>query len=100
MIHYLKTWPDDFNATVLGIKKFELRDNDRKFQRGDILCLRLFNPAPDKQGYCGKHIFVEVRYILTGGKFGLNTGFVAMSIDLLREVPEIDNLAPQNSRRA
>ena len=37
--HILKTAPVYFNAIVAGTKTFEVRRNDRGFQRGDTLVL-------------------------------------------------------------
>ena len=38
--HVLKTWTTYFNAVVSGGKNFEVRKDDRGFQKGDILCLQ------------------------------------------------------------
>ncbi len=44
--HYLKIWPEFF--AVLDDKPFEVRKNDRHFQKGDTVVLREFSKA---QGY-------------------------------------------------
>lgn len=38
--HSLKTWPLYFDAVLSGEKTFEIRENDRSFQRGDVLHLQ------------------------------------------------------------
>lgn len=38
--HILKCWPEYFDAIKAGIKPFEVRRDDRGFQRGDILILQ------------------------------------------------------------
>jgi len=38
-IHHLKTWPEFFEASLAGIKPFEVRKNTRDFKLGDILIL-------------------------------------------------------------
>lgn len=38
--HELKTWPEFFEQTRNGRKKFELRRNDRAYQVGDQLLLK------------------------------------------------------------
>lgn len=40
----MKCWPDFFDATERGDKTFEIRKNDRGFQRGDTLILRKWDP--------------------------------------------------------
>ena len=39
MIHHLKTKPEYFQAIIEGIKPFEIRYNDRNFQKGDKVIL-------------------------------------------------------------
>lgn len=39
-IHELKTDPEPFNDVYLGLKKFEIRLNDRIFKVGDYIALR------------------------------------------------------------
>lgn len=77
-IHRLKTWPMLFKEVKAGRKTFEIRRNDRKFQQGDILMLEEY--LPSNGTYTGAFIYMEVSYILEGDKFGLEKGFVGMSI--------------------
>ena len=42
--HNLKTWPVFFAGLVDGTKTAEVRINDRRFQVGDLLILREYNP--------------------------------------------------------
>ena len=65
--HELKTWPEFFEQTRNGRKKFELRRNDRDFRVGDQLLLKEWIPGPsvDKQrGYTGRELRVRVDYIM------------------------------------
>ena len=39
-VHQLKTWPQYWDAVQRGEKTFEVRKDDRGFQRGDILELQ------------------------------------------------------------
>jgi hypothetical protein len=68
MIHYLKTWPEQFRQVATGRKLHELRRADRPFTPGDTLCLQEFiPPRPDTVGgYTGREIDVEVLHITQG----------------------------------
>ena len=77
VIHNLKTWPEYFSAMRLGIKKFELRTNDRNFKVGDIL--RLKEWCPDAGEYTGNHMLANVTYLIQGA-FGLPDDVCVMSI--------------------
>lgn len=46
--HELKTWPDYFEAVWAGDKTFEIRYDDRGYQRGDVVVLREW----DRSGLC------------------------------------------------
>ena len=78
MTHELKVWIEFFPAIFERDKTFELRKNDRKFKVGDELFLREWNPK--KNEYTGNFCYRNVDYILNGGQFGLQEGFVIMSI--------------------
>lgn len=83
--HELKTWPEFFNATRNGEKKFELRRNDRDFKVGDQLFLKEWNPEVTQscnvQGYTGRELLVRVDYIMDDAhRFGLDPDFIIMSI--------------------
>jgi len=81
-VHLLKTWPEFFKASLEGIKKFEVRINDRDFQVGDILVLQEFFPAPlFSDHYSGRAIARTVRYIFPGGRFGLEESYVVLGVE-------------------
>lgn len=82
MIHHLKTLPKYFIATATKHKTFEVRDNDKGFGVGDILCLKEW--FPDDQRYSGRELFCYVEYIMQGGQFGIADSHVVMSIELLQ----------------
>lgn len=74
--HHLKTETEYYQAIEKGFKKFELRKNDRGFKVGDMLILEeTVNTIKT-----GREITFEVKYILTGGKFGLQDGYVIMQL--------------------
>jgi len=43
-VHELKCWPKEFDAVKQGVKDFEIRRDDRGFERGDIVVLHEFRP--------------------------------------------------------
>lgn len=59
--HELKTWPEYFQAVLTGLKTFEVRENDRDFQVGDVLRLREYEPIP--MTYTGRECFRTVTYV-------------------------------------
>lgn len=77
MIHALKTLPKYFEAVCMGIKKFELRKNDRNFKVGDYLALNEW----DGNNYTGRSQLVIVTYIVKPDMFmDCPDGYVIMSI--------------------
>lgn len=79
MEHELKIWPQYFAAVSTGMKTFELRNNDRAFQAGDIVVLHEWEPmlheyedehpfgsdtikAP--KGFTGKFLRFKIGYVL------------------------------------
>lgn len=77
-IHYLKTWPEYFNKVFMGHKDWELRKNDRDFKVGDTVILQEFNP--ETKEYTGKEMARRINYILEKTEFGLQDGYVIMTI--------------------
>lgn len=83
--HKVKSWPPLFEATLLGVKKHELRRaTDRDYRIGDILCLQEYDP--DSQRYTGRELRVTITYV-TSAEFpcalsdgGLSPGFCLLSV--------------------
>jgi hypothetical protein len=82
MIHCLKCWPEYYNRVVSGLKRFEVRKNDRGFSEGDFLVLQEWDPITRK--YTGEMQSFEVDYILYNHE-GITPGFVVMSIKKFSE---------------
>lgn len=95
--HILKVHPEYMDALLDGTKPFEVRRNDRGFQKGDYLELvehgtrpgdRRPLCAPDcKDAYCTKArtITWEISYVYTGdprcgGHGGLAEGYVVLGL--------------------
>jgi hypothetical protein len=94
--HELKCWPEFFDAVKRGDKPFDVRKNDRGYQRGDVLVLRKWDPAPHNGSHYvkpdGGHVTyadradtvrLDVTYVLSG--FGIESGYVCMGIKLQAE---------------
>ena len=81
-IHELKTVQPYFFDVFLDKKKFEVRYNDRKFEKDDLLLLREFNPILLE--YTGREILCEVTYLLDDSKY-CKKGYVIMGIKILRK---------------
>ena len=83
--HSLKCWVHYFDAIERGDKTFEVRRNDRDFVKGDVLILERFSP---ELGYLDKHVRRTVTYILHGGQFGIEPGYVVMGLADAPKEPE------------
>lgn len=77
--HYLKIIPEYYRAIEKGEKSFEVRFNDRNFQKYDILHLKEWCGGE----YTGRVIDCEVTYVLDNPDF-CKEGFVVMSIRVIR----------------
>lgn len=91
--HNLKCWPEFFDAIKRGDKTFELRRNDRGYQRGDVLVLRKFSPPRPRPEHMPEMYFssagtflddeplrLRVTYVLSSEH--LRRGFVAIGFKL------------------
>ena len=87
--HNLKTDPAVFQASIDGIKNFEIRLNDRDFRPGDTITLVETESSGEEMrddcaplAYTGREIDLEVDYILHGhlSGYGLDDGWVIMSV--------------------
>lgn len=79
-VHELKISSEFFEAVRDGRKKFEIRKNDRKFQEGDILILKEYDPI--NQLFTGESIKVEITYMTDWGQ---KDDYVVLGIDEIWE---------------
>lgn len=92
-VHTLKTHPAYFRAVRDGTKTFEVRKDDRAFQCGDTVILTFADPdslsAPWPPVFPLGHerpvdnrsdITRKIGFVLRGGQFGLEPGYVAFSL--------------------
>lgn len=76
--HTIKCWPAYFAAIRSGEKNFEVRRDDRGYQRGDKLVLREYDPKSMR--YTGNDEHRRITWILTGGQLGIEPGYVVLAL--------------------
>ncbi|EOY3622952.1 DUF3850 domain-containing protein [Enterobacter hormaechei] len=74
--HNLKIWPEYFAAVRDGLKRTELRWNDREYQAGDILDLCEWDP--NEEAFTGDFISVTVTHVADLGQW--MPGYVLLSV--------------------
>ena len=80
-VHEVKVYPDNFLLMSTGQKPFDVRRDDRLYDRGDIILFREWDP--DKNEYTG----ASIRRLITCTQIweGLSPGYCALG---LAEVPD------------
>lgn len=82
--HCVKCLPPYFAAIRSGEKTFDVRRDDRGYQRGDFIVLQEFDPSRIQTPMCGRYTGEEERreitWILTGGQFGIEPGYVVLAL--------------------
>lgn len=84
--HVLKCWPQYYDPIERGEKPFEVRRDDRGYQKGDVLVLqRTSDKSPyyveyDAHGKVKHEMRRTISYILTGGQFGIEPGYVVLGL--------------------
>lgn len=80
--HDLKVWPEPWANVVSGRKPFEVRRDDRDYQRDDMLLLREWDP--EKSEYTGWAAMVRVTWVTRGEPPSpLPEGVVVLGLELL-----------------
>jgi hypothetical protein len=79
--HFLKTRSVYWHAIERGDKTFEVRANDRDYQAGDTLILQEWDDHGGKP-LTDVALVRDVSYILHGGQFGVEPGYVVMSLEI------------------
>ncbi|EPE3165463.1 DUF3850 domain-containing protein [Cronobacter sakazakii] len=83
--HNLKICPEHYSAVCAGVKRAELRKNDRDYRAGDTLDLCEWDK--DDESFTGNYISVTVTHVADVGEW--MPGYVLLSIELvLRERAE------------
>lgn len=78
MVHKLKIYPQYFKDVALGLKKAEVRINDRDFQEYDTLILSEYDPLTDN--FTGESVIRIVNYIIKDVP-GLDSKYVILQIE-------------------
>ncbi|MCS3692055.1 hypothetical protein ABIF07_001029 [Bradyrhizobium elkanii] len=98
--HVLKCWPVYFDALASGMKNFEVRKDDRGFQKGDTLLLQrtrpndLYRVETDYHGKVCHELRFAINWILTGGQFGIEPGYVVLALHRLA-MPAVVSSSPK-----
>lgn len=83
--HIVKSHPTYFDACKRGDKRFEVRRDDRGYQKGDILVQRRCCDDRPWEPIWPKRPENELRHriawILTGGQYGIEPGYVVMQLE-------------------
>lgn len=97
MIHELKIFTEFFAAVACGVKRAELRKNDRNYHVGDTLHLCEFNQVTGMR--TGEYINVTVTHIADVGAW--LPGYVLLSVELVdkpvQPVPVVSDAEPSLS---
>lgn len=79
--HRLKCWPEYFRLVKLGLKKFEIRKNDRNYQAGHRILQQAWDPV--KKLYTGEECLMKVTHVFDNLplEFGIQPGFIIMNTE-------------------
>lgn len=80
-VHTLKTLPQYFEAIERGEKTFEVRRNDRGFQKGDLVVLKKLDSSGRFYDSFNRELTFRIGWLLQGGQFGIEPGFCVFSLD-------------------
>ena len=79
--HVLKTIDRYFDAVLDGEKTFEVRKNDRAFQKGDELVLERWEPTQFgelRRSVPFQSLTTKITYLLQGGQFGIEPQYCVL----------------------
>ena len=82
--HTLKLREEFWDAVVAGLKPFEIRENDRGFQRGDTVSFQLVDKLGLTKSTLNEPQIFEITYVLSG--WGIKEGYVAFGIQKIESV--------------
>ncbi|MCK5219828.1 DUF3850 domain-containing protein [bacterium] len=76
--HTLKLWPEYYSEVKKENMNFQLRENDRDFQKGDNIILQEWDNK--KKKYTRRELYRHIDYILPGGNLGLPQNLCILGI--------------------
>lgn len=79
--HELKLINPYFEHVWNGLKDFEVRKNDRSYQVGDRLKLI---ESVESSSNRPRYIIKDVKYILKGGQYGIDSDYVILGLKDVR----------------
>jgi ASC-1-like (ASCH) protein len=82
MIHNLKIENQYFERVLSGEKTFEIRYDDRGYQKDDDIILEEI--SSDKTGYSGRKIKAKVGYVCTYQQVRGHVVFSLLNVELLK----------------
>ena len=79
VLHDIKIYKDFYLSILDNAKLFEVREDDRNYQVGDLIH---FNPVLSSGVVLEDfdNLIFEIIYLLKGGQFGIEPGYVVFSI--------------------
>ena len=77
-IHKLKIKEDFAKAIIVGEKLFEIRKNDRGFQRGDLVEFVVVDENGCEPQHTINSYLFKITYVMNG--YGLKNGYVVFGI--------------------
>lgn len=87
-LHKLKCQAPHFSAVLSGLKRAEVRLNDRDYQEGDYLLLAEALPREDGSTEpTGREFLAVITHLLRGGQHGLDSQYVMLSLQPIADVP-------------
>lgn len=78
MIHRIKLLETFADAVLDGRKNFEVRENDRGYQRGDLVEFIVINKLGNRVNHPLNSKLFEITYVLSG--WGIKDGYVVFGI--------------------
>jgi hypothetical protein len=80
-IHYLKCWPQFFEAVARGLKPFEVRKNDRDFRVADQVVMYEWDPLKsterEAEGYTGREVRGNILSVVEASDSSCLKGVIA-----------------------
>lgn len=83
--HELKSWPACFQAVEAGQKPFDVREDNHRYEVGDALLLREYEPETEQ--YTGRSTTRWISYLMRGGQFGIEAGWCVIGFSAQPPLP-------------